>query len=259
MVSCANTVTWRILNQCILEENRTAILKRIVEIEDAVKKVDVKVKTQRAKRNKNGNGKNEKPKNAKKASGDLAKVESKILDVERKIEDQNHKNSVLEQEVERLNQVNQINDDKTDDDEIKPRKFSVSSSANVKRKLTDSKPDLDVFNVDNCSGGEFQASQFDLPSTPASKSKLLPSVLSSTNNSIKKKPTLASMIEGDKTSSGRHRRSGKVVELPTPPKKPLLDQSQSFKKKDNIRRNQTTQEKENSTGLDFFELTSQSQ
>ena len=189
----------------------------------------------------------------------MAKVESKILDVERKIEDQNHKNSVLEKEVERLNYVYQTNDDKSDNDEIKPRKFSVSSSANVKRKLTDSKPNLDVFNVDNCSGGEFQASQFDLPSTPASKSKLLPSVLSSTNNSIKKKPTLASMIEGDKTSSGRSRRSGKLVGLPTPPKKPLLDQIQSSKKKDNKRRNQTSQEKEISADLDLFELTSQSQ
>ena len=198
--------------------------------------------------------------NAKKASGELAKVESQIVGVERKIEDQNHKNSVLEKQVERLNYVNQTNDDKSDDDEIKPRKFAVLSSANVKRKLTDSKPDLDVFNVDNCSGGEFQASQFNLPSTPASKSKLLPSVLSSTNNSSKKKPTLASMIEGDgdKTSSGRSRISGKFG-LPTPPKKPLLDQNQSPMKIDNMRRNRTSQEKEISPGLDFFELTSQSQ
>ena len=127
----------------------------------------------------------------------------------------------------------------------------------MKRKLTDSKPDLDVFNVDNCSGGEFTASQFTIPSTPASKSKFLPSVLSSS----KKKSTLASMIESDKPSSGRSRRSGKVVELPTPPKMPLLDQSQSLMMKDNTRRNQNSQEKENScsAGLDFFELTSQSQ
>ena len=243
-----------------LEVNRTAILKRIEEIEDALKKADVKVKTQRAK---NGSGKNEKSKrsnlNAKKASVDLAKVESQTLEVERKIEDQNHKNSVLEKEVERLNYVNQTNDDKSDDEEIKPRKFSVSSSAKAKRKLTDSKPDLDVFNVDICSGGDSPASQFNLPSTPVNKSRLLPSILSSSNNSVKKKSTLASMIESDKTSSGRSRRSGNVVELPTPTKKPLLDQSQSHRKEDGIRRNQTSQEKENSAGLDFFELTSQSQ
>merc|ERR1740128_1162753 len=115
-------------------------------------------------------------------------------------------NSALGQQVERLQYDNQINDDKSDDDEIKPRKVSVSTSANVKRKLTDSKPDLDVFDMDCSSGGDSQSLQFHPPSTPVKNSKLLPSVLSSsTNNSIKKKPTLASMIESDKTSSEKRK------------------------------------------------------
>ena len=73
-------------------------------------------------------------------SGDLAHVESQILNVKRKIDNQNRKNSALQKEFERLHYVNLIFDDKSDDDEIKPRKLSsVSSSANAKRKLTNSK------------------------------------------------------------------------------------------------------------------------
>ena len=247
-----------------LEENRTAILKRIAEIEEAVKKVDVNVKTQKAKRNKVGISVNEKSKkstlNAKKVFGDLAHVESQIMDVERKIEDQNRKNSVLQNEFERLQYVNQIFDDKSDDDEIKPRKFSsVSSSANAKRKLTNSKPDLDVFDMD-CSSGDSQPSQLHPPTTPVRNSKLLPSILSSlTNNSIKKKPTIASMLESGKAPSEKPRRSDHLVDLPTPPKKSLLDQRQSSQRKGNMRRKETTQEHKSNVDLDFFELTSQSQ
>ena len=106
-------------------------------------------------------------------SGDLAHVESQILNVKRKIENQNRKNSALQKEFERLHYVNQIFDDKSDDDEIKPRKLSsVSSSANAKRKLTNSKTDLGVFNMD-CTGGDSQPSQLNPPTTPVRNSKLL--------------------------------------------------------------------------------------
>ena len=247
-----------------LEENRTAILKRIAEIEESVKKVDVKVKTQKAKRNKVGTSVNEKSKksklNAKKVSEDLADVESQILNVERKIEEQNRQNSALQNEVERLHYVNQIFDDKSDDDEVKPRKFSsVSSSANAKRKLTNSKPDLDVFDMD-CSSGDSQPSQNRPPTTPVRNSKLLPSILSSsTNNSINKRPTLASMLESGKAPSEKPRRLNNMGDLPTPPKKALLDRNQSSQKKGNERRKQNTQENKSNVDLDFFELTSQSQ
>ena len=193
---------------------------------------------------------------------DLADVESQISNVERKIEEQNRQNSALQNEVERLHYVNQIFDDKSDDDEIKSRKLSSissSASANAKRKLTNSKPDLDVFDMD-CSSGDSQPSQNRPPTTPVRNSKLLPSILSSSNNnSINKRPTLASMLESGKAPSEKPRRSNNVGELPTPPKKALLDHSQLSQKKGNSSRKQNTQENMSNVDLDFFELTSPSQ
>ena len=67
------------------------------------------------------------------------------------------------------------------------------------------------------------------------------------------------MFESGKAPTEKPRRSDNLVDLPTPPKKALLDQGQSSQRKGNMRRKQTTQEHKSNGDLDFFELTSQSQ
>merc|ERR1712048_150127 len=179
------------------EEDRKAILQRIAEIEEEMKKVDVKIKTKTAQKRKDKLEKLKKVKESDKKSSNTLK------DVQAQIEAQNKRNSNLQKLID-VSNASALKIDDSDDEDINPRRSHVGSSK-TKRKLVDNL-DIDVF--------DFETEKIPLnlvPSTPLNIKKLLTPAQSDVK--FPRKSALASLIDnkGGKKKTNKKEPKAKLT------------------------------------------------
>merc|ERR1711876_110617 len=113
---------------------------------------------------------------------------------DKKIEGLNKRNSKLRNDIERVSHEKGLQDDGSEDEDIKPRKILTPNSGNSKRKLA-SAAKKDVYDLNKISDdgdGDFAPSTpYKPPSTPRN-STALPSISSSSR--FGRKPGLSSLM-----------------------------------------------------------------
>merc|ERR1739836_116603 len=106
------------------------------ELDESFKKVDVKVKTQTATKKRERMDQIQRAKSTEKRSMEnLKMLQKKKNDLDKKIEGMNKRNSKLRNDIERVSHEKGIQDDGSEDEDIKPRKILTPNSGNSKRKL----------------------------------------------------------------------------------------------------------------------------
>merc|ERR1739836_241475 len=101
------------------------------ELDESFKKVDVKVKTQTATKKRERMDQIQRAKSTEKKSMENIKMlQKKKNDLDKKIEGMNKRNSKLRIDIERVSHEKGLQDDGSEDEDIKPRKILTPNSGN---------------------------------------------------------------------------------------------------------------------------------
>ena len=196
-----------------LEDERKSILEQMEELDESIKKVDVKIKTQTASKKRERMDQIQRAKSTeKKSMENLKMLQKKKNDLDKKIEGMNKRNSKLRNDIERVSHEKGLQDDGSEDEDIEPRKILTPNSGNSKRKLAvAAKKDVYDFNKISDDGDIASSSTPSKPPSTPRNSGTLPSISSSSR--FGRKPGLSSLMSAAPKVDGKDKATEKKEEF----------------------------------------------